>query len=79
MFNNISHYLNKEDYRISILPYGIHILKYKSVLDITENNCIIKMDNKLISIKGNNLKLSTLDKCELLITGTILGVDINEY
>ncbi len=79
MLNNLSCYLKKEDYRISILPYGVHILKYTILLDIKSDLALLKINNKIVKIKGTNIHLNALDKEELLITGNIRSVEINEY
>lgn len=79
MLENISTYLFKEDYRLTILPYGLHVLKYKSVLDITDKEALIKMPKNVVKVIGSNLKLVTLDKLEVLITGNIKKVEIIEH
>ena len=79
MLENISTYLLKEDYRLSILPSGLHILKYKSILDITEKEALIKMPKNTVKVIGTNLRLVTLDKLEVLITGKIKKVEIIEH
>lgn len=79
MLDNISTYLLKEDYRISILPYGLHVLKYKSILDITDNEALIKMPKSIVKVLGSDLKLVTLDKLEVLITGKIKKVELLEH
>ena len=78
MLNNLSEYLTKEEYRISIIPNGIHILYYSKILDITNLEALIYIKNKIIKITGINLYISKLDKNELLIKGTIKKVEINE-
>ena len=47
MFNNINSFLNSETYRVSLLPNKVHILNYKSIIDINSNSVIIKLDNNL--------------------------------
>lgn len=78
MLNNLSSYLSSNEYRISILPSGVHVLNYESIVDITSELVIIKVSNRLSKIKGKDMKAVKLDKKELLISGTILGVTINE-
>ena len=78
MLNNLSEYLTKEEYRISIISNGIHILYYSKILDITNLEALIYIKNKIIKITGTNLYISKLDKNELLIKGTIKKVEINE-
>lgn len=79
MLENISTYLFKEDYRLTILSYGLHVLKYKSVLDITDKEALIRMPKNVVKVIGSNLKLVTLDKLEVLITGNIKKVEIIEH
>jgi len=79
MLNNLSAYLGLEDYRISILKNGVHVLNYKSIIDITETEILLKIDKKIIKIKGTNFRLKELDKKELLIYGIIKKVEINEH
>lgn len=78
MLNNLSSYLSSNEYRISILPSGVHVLNYESIIDITSELVIIKVSNRISKIKGKDMKAVKLDKKELLISGTILGVTINE-
>ena len=79
MKNLLSTYLNSEEYRISILQNGIHIMNYQSVIDITENEAILRVGKKLIKIYGQNLRLTCLDKKELLLDGIIKKVLVNEH
>lgn len=79
MLNNLTTYLGNEDYRISILNNGIHILNYSSIVDITESEVLIKVNKKLIKITGNNFRLTRLDKKELLIYGQVKKVSVNEH
>lgn len=78
MLNNLSSYLSSNEYRISVLSNGVHVLNYKSVIDITSEVVIINVNNRISKIKGKDMKAVKLDKNELLITGTILGVTIDE-
>lgn len=78
MFNNISDFLKNESYRISIIPTGIHILNYKNIIDISSNKVLISFKDKNIDIKGSNLRLIKLDKYELLISGNIERISLNE-
>ena len=79
MLNNISAYLKSEEYRVTILKNGAHILNYKTIVDITSEEAIIKIDKKIIKIYGSSLTLTKLDKKELLINGTIKRLEINEH
>ena len=71
MLENISSYLKNEDYRVSILKDKIHVLNYKSIVDINEKEAIIKIENKLFRIKG---EYSSFIKFELKFFKLLLGV-----
>ena len=79
VLNNISTYLKEEDYRISILSYGIHVLNYGQIVDITDTQALLRIKNKIIKINGTSFRLTRLDKKELLINGNIKKVEINEF
>ena len=48
MLNNLSSYLSSNEYRISVLPNGVHVLNYKSVIDITSEVVIINVNNSCL-------------------------------
>lgn len=79
VLNNLSTYLGSEDYRLSILKDGLHVLNYKSIVDITDTEVLLKIDRKIIKIKGSNFRLKELDKKELLVHGIVKKVEINEH
>ncbi len=77
MLNNISTYLRDLDYRVTLLKNGLHVLNYKSIIDITSNIIMFKVSDKLFKVNGKNMILKELDKKEFLITGVIESVTIN--
>lgn len=78
MLNNISTYLRDLDYRVTLLNNGLHVLNYKSIIDITSNIILFKVNDKLYKISGKNMILKKLDKKEFLIIGIIESVIISE-
>ena len=77
MLINISTYLRDLDYRVTLLKNGLHVLNYKSIIDITSNIIMFKVNDKLFKVNGKNMILKELDKKEFLITGVIESVTIN--
>ncbi len=77
MLNNISTYLRDLDYRVTLLKNGLHVLNYKSIIDITSNIIMFKVNDRLFKVNGKNMILKELDKKEFLITGVIESVTIN--
>lgn len=78
MLKRVNNFLNNKDYQVIILKDKVHIINYKSVLDVTSECVLIKVEDNIIIIKGNNLSLVKMDNTEVLLTGTIKGVTINE-
>ena len=78
MLDTLKTYLKNEEYRISLLKSKIHIMNYQSIIDITETEAFIKINNKIVKIYGNSFKLLKLDKKELLISGMVKRVEFNE-
>lgn len=78
MLNNLNKYINSKDYEINLLPNKVHIINYKSIIDITSNEVILKLNNKISKIKGTDIKAIKLTDNELLISGNIKGVTFNE-
>lgn len=78
MLDTLKTYLKNEEYRISLLNGKVHIMNYQSIIDITETEAFIKINNKIVKIYGNSFKLLKLDKKELLISGLVKRVEVNE-
>ncbi len=57
MLNNISTYLRDLDYRVTLLKNGLHVLNYKSIIDITSNIIMFKVNDKLFKVNGKNMIL----------------------
>ncbi len=67
--------INKEQYEIVIKNNYIYIKNYFNLENICNNNILICLKDNKLSIRGNNLIIVKLDKYELLIKGTIKGID----
>ncbi len=65
-------------YELILKENLLHIKNYKEIIDINSNNIIIKLNNKTLKIKGNDLLICCLDEYEILIKGNIKGLDFNE-
>ena len=54
----------------------VNIINYDNILEIKEDIITIKYNNKIILIKGHDLKLNKLLDDELLITGIITKIEL---
>lgn len=74
--NNIIDYLFDNDYVICTYDNYVYIYKYEYLERFNDKNINLKVKSKLISIKGNDLIIVKITKCELLIKGTIKSVEM---
>lgn len=74
MLDIIKSYFSKNNYYIIILNDKIIIKNYKSILNISDNEINIKLENIIYKIKGNNLVLKKIISNELEINGIIESV-----
>lgn len=68
-------YLLENDFKITILDGKIDVINYISVEHFDFNKIIIKYDNGLITINGNNLVVTRLISDEILITGIFKNIE----
>ncbi len=64
----------KYKYEIIINNDNIHIINYRSILDIDNYLIKIKVLNKIINIQGDSLLIRKLNENELIIDGNIKGI-----
>jgi len=60
---------------ITIYDNTFHVFNYKKLEKLSEDEIIIHLENKVINIKGSNMKIKQMTKQELLIKGIILKVE----
>lgn len=76
MFNELKNFIKDDDYKIVILDNKINVVNYKNIITINDKLISLEFINKIVSIKGNNLTLVRLLEEELLITGNIKHIDM---
>ena len=63
---------------ITIYENHLHVFNYQKLNKLSESEIIITVNNKLVKITGDSLKIKQMTKQELLINGHILKVEL-EY
>ena len=76
MINKIKEYINDNKFKIKYVDNSINIVNYDNILEVKDNIVSFIKDNKLINIKGSNLKLNKLLDNEVLITGIINKIEM---
>ena len=56
----------------------MNINNYEDILIFEDNQILIKSNNKLIKIKGNNLSITRLENKEVQIEGQIINIELGD-
>ena len=76
MIKRIVDYIKDNNFKINYVNNSVNVVNYDKILDIKDNLITLKKDNKLIFIKGNELRLTKLLNNEILITGLIKNIEM---
>lgn len=76
MFRELKNIIYDTNFKITILENQINIKPFKEILIFEETEILIKTDQKIIKIKGENLTINKLENYELLILGKIISIEL---
>lgn len=76
MIKKIVHYIKDDDFKIRYFNNKVNIVNYEKILEIKDDMITLSKDNKLILIKGEDLKLTKLLDNEILINGIIKKIEL---
>ena len=76
MIKRIANYIKDNKFKIYYVNNSVNILYYDNILEVTNDVITITKENKIILIKGNNLRLTKLLDNEVLITGDINKIEL---
>ena len=65
----------ENEFKITILKDKINIINYDRIINLTDNEVSLKIENIKIKIYGNNLMLNKLLDREVLLTGKVSKVE----
>ena len=71
----IRSYILESDTKITIINNKINITNYIDIGHFDSNKIMVKLKDKNITIKGNNLVVSKLLDSEILITGDFINIE----
>ena len=77
MFKDLREYIMENEFKITILKDKINIVNYDRIINLTDNEVSLKIENTRIKIYGNNLMLNKLLDREILLTGKVSKVEFN--
>lgn len=78
MLKNLISYIKDNDYLIGIYEHIIYIYNYDNIIDINISSIKIKLKNRNLLIKGDNLYVKKLENKEISIKGNFKGIEFYE-
>lgn len=75
MLNNLRSYILEDKFKITILTGRIDIVNYSEIDHFDDTKIIVRFQNGLVIIKGEDLTISKLLNDELLILGKIKNIE----
>ena len=76
MIKKIVEYIKDTSFKINYINNSVNVVNYDKIIELTDEVITIIKDNKIIMIKGNNLKLTKLLDNEILISGIIKKIEM---
>ena len=73
---SINKYLLENDFKMVLTDNYIDILNYQEVSLFDDNRIIIKNENGIITIFGNNLIISKWMDNEILVSGEVIKIEL---
>ena len=71
IMKNLQNFLYDQDYYIDIFNNCLHVYYYLDLLSLSDKCIELKLKEFTLKIEGENLVVSSMDKHEILIKGTI--------
>ena len=75
IIDGIRSYIMENDTKITIINNKINITNYIDIGHFDSNKIIVKLNNKNIIVRGNDLVVSKLLDSEILITGEFYNIE----
>ena len=77
MIKEIINYIKDDKFKIIYVNNSLDIINYDQLLEVKDEMVTIEKENKIIIIKGNNLRIEKLLDKELLIKGLINIIELS--
>lgn len=76
ILNSIRNYIKDDKYKVNIVENKVHVMNYKKIIIFDDENIVIDLEDRILTIKGDNLIINKMMSDELLITGNIKNIEI---
>lgn len=72
----VVNYIKDANFKIIYLNNSVNVVNYDSILEVSDDIISLKKEDKVIHIKGNDLRLNKLLEQEILVTGLIKTIEL---
>lgn len=76
MMDKVCEYVKDQEFRFSVFHDRVHVMNYKKILNLENNEISFLSSEKKIILRGNNLSLKKLLDDEFLIVGDIEKIEV---
>lgn len=76
MINKIINYIKDENFKIIYANNSVDVMNYDTLLEVKNDVVTLTKEDKLLFIRGKDLKLDKLLDNEIIITGLILTIEL---
>ena len=76
MIEKIVNYIKDSKFKIIYVNNSVDIVNYDKILEVKDDAVTLSKEDKLLFIRGKNLKVNKLMDQEILITGVILNIEL---
>lgn len=76
LIKQVYEYVKDNEFRFTVFVDRVHVINYKNIMSLQNEEISFKGDRKMVIIKGKNLRLNKLLESELLIIGDIFKIEV---
>ena len=77
MLNMLKEYINDNEFRLTVFSDRVHVMNFLNIVSLEEERISFLTSKGRVIIKGKNLCLNKLLDDEVLISGTIMNIEVD--
>lgn len=77
MLNRLREYINDNEFRLTVFSDRVHVMNFLNIVSLEEERISFLTSKGRVIIKGKNLCLNKLLNDEVLISGTIMNIEVD--
>lgn len=76
MIKNVYEYVRDNEFRFTVFSDRIHVINYKRIISLQDDDISFLGDDKKIVVKGKGLTLNKMLDDEVLILGSVTKIEV---